>query len=237
VKVSVTAANRGGLLVQFPAGTRRHMGACAQGFIPISHLGQVQKAAFPLGGGGVAGRSDQPRPMRRPIRQHPRPLLAQLHTPSTHINPTHPIPPHTHQPINADNMGEYVGQEIPAKFLEVDQEAGRLVFSHRRAARTPRMRSDTVRALPIRGKVYGTVRRVEDDGAYVDVEGDAGGSAGFVPLSEFSLGGLTPVRPRRLGPGAWAAPANNRVLAAAHRLAPHAALTSPRSPWRPCGRG
>jgi small subunit ribosomal protein S1 len=31
-------------------------------------------------------------------------------------------------------MESYIGSDIPAKFLEVDEEAERLVFSHRRAS-------------------------------------------------------------------------------------------------------
>lgn len=38
-----------------------------------------------------------------------------------------------HQAITAETAAACVGFDIPAKFLDVDQESKRLVFSHRRA--------------------------------------------------------------------------------------------------------
>ncbi|KAI8468426.1 MAG: plastid/chloroplast ribosomal protein S1 [Monoraphidium minutum] len=118
VMVTVMAANRGGLMVQY---------AHLEGFIPVSHLGQN---------------------------------------------------------ISADNMEGYVGYELPAKFLEVDEEQERLVFSHRRASSSADMQGYKVGDV-----VVGVVQSVRPYGAFVDI----GGAIGLLHISQITHERLTTV--------------------------------------------
>lgn len=117
VTVTVLAANRGGLMVQY---------AHLEGFIPVSHLA----------------------------------------------------------PITADAMESYVGAELPAKLLEVDEEAERLVFSHRRASS-----SADVQGYRVGDVVVGVVQSVRPYGAFVDI----GGAVGLLHISQITHERLTTV--------------------------------------------
>ncbi|KAI8469742.1 MAG: plastid/chloroplast ribosomal protein S1 [Monoraphidium minutum] len=118
VMVTVTAANRGGLLVQY---------AHLEGFIPVSQLGQA---------------------------------------------------------ISTDVLDSYVGYELPAKFLEVDEEQERLVFSHRRASSSADMQGYKVGDV-----VVGVVQSVRPYGAFVDI----GGAIGLLHISQITHERLTTV--------------------------------------------
>ncbi|WIA30498.1 hypothetical protein OEZ86_000582 [Tetradesmus obliquus] len=118
VYVTVTAATRGGLLVQY-----NHL----EGFIPASHLGQT---------------------------------------------------------LNSENMEDYVGYELPAKFLEVDEEEERLVFSHRRASSDADMQNFRVGDV-----VTGVVTSVKVYGAFLDI----GGAMGLLHISQITHERLTTV--------------------------------------------
>ncbi len=67
-----------------------------------------------------------------------------MNTPDPTPQPPNPYPPP--QNITAENMESYIGYDIPAKFLEVDEESERLVFSHRRASSSADMQGYKVRA-------------------------------------------------------------------------------------------
>ncbi|KAF8068441.1 PU1 [Scenedesmus sp. PABB004] len=118
VYVTVTAATRGGLLVQY-----NHL----EGFIPASHLGQN---------------------------------------------------------LNSENMEDYVGYELPAKFLEVDEDEERLVFSHRRASSDAEMQNFNVGDV-----VTGVVHSVKVYGAFLDI----GGAMGLLHISQITHERLTTV--------------------------------------------
>eukprot|EP00878_Enallax_costatus_P000802 GHUV01000926.1.p1 GENE.GHUV01000926.1~~GHUV01000926.1.p1 ORF type:complete len:441 (+),score=133.51 GHUV01000926.1:111-1433(+) len=118
VYVTVTAATRGGLLVQY-----QHL----EGFIPASHIGQN---------------------------------------------------------LNTENLEDYVGYELPAKFLEVDEEDERLVFSHRRASSDGEMQNFRVGDV-----VTGVVQSVKVYGAFLDI----GGAMGLLHISQITHERLTTV--------------------------------------------
>jgi small subunit ribosomal protein S1 len=78
----------------------------------------------------------------------------------------------------------YVGQELPLKVIEVDRDRRRLILSERLAERQLR-RQNMERLLDIllEGQVVqGTVRRLCDFGAFVDL----GGADGLIHLSELA---------------------------------------------------
>ncbi|KIZ06677.1 30S ribosomal protein S1 [Monoraphidium neglectum] len=91
---------------------------------------------------------------------------------------------HLAQNINADNMETFVGYDIPAKFLEVDEESERLVFSHRRASSSADMQGYKVGDV-----VVGVVQSVRPYGAFVDI----GGAIGLLHISQITHERLTTV--------------------------------------------
>jgi small subunit ribosomal protein S1 len=70
-----------------------------------------------------------------------------------------------------------VGEELPLKFLEVDEERNRLVLSHRRALVERKMNR-----LEVGEVVIGTVRGIKPYGAFIDI----GGVSGLLHISEIS---------------------------------------------------
>ncbi|MFN3359893.1 MAG: 30S ribosomal protein S1 [Pseudanabaenaceae cyanobacterium] len=72
---------------------------------------------------------------------------------------------------------ELVGEELPLKFLEVDEERNRLVLSHRRALVERKMNK-----LEIGEVVEGVVRGIKPYGAFIDI----GGVSGLLHISEIS---------------------------------------------------
>ena len=87
--------------------------------------------------------------------------------------------------INADNMEDYVGYELPAKFLEVDEEEERLVLSHRRASSDADMAN-----FHIGDVVTGVVHSVKVYGAFLDI---GGGAMGLLHISQITHERLTTV--------------------------------------------
>lgn len=83
-----------------------------------------------------------------------------------------------------DKFQEYVGQELPLKIIEVNQRKRRLIFSERLAVQELR-EVNTERLLNelVEGDVYrGTVSRLVDFGAFVDL----GGADGLIHISEMA---------------------------------------------------
>ncbi|KOR35797.1 MULTISPECIES: 30S ribosomal protein S1 [Planktothricoides] len=72
---------------------------------------------------------------------------------------------------------DLVGQELPLKFLEVDEDRNRLVLSHRRALVERKMNR-----LEVGEVVVGTVRGIKPYGAFIDI----GGVSGLLHISEIS---------------------------------------------------
>lgn len=72
---------------------------------------------------------------------------------------------------------DLVGEELPLKFLEVDEDRNRLVLSHRRALVERKMNR-----LELYEVVVGTVRGLKPYGAFIDI----GGVSGLLHISEIS---------------------------------------------------
>ena len=78
----------------------------------------------------------------------------------------------------------FVGQSVPLKVLEVDRGKGRVVLSHRTAVEETRRRAkeELLTSLSEGQVVEGTVKRLTDFGAFIDL----GGADGLLPISEMS---------------------------------------------------
>lgn len=72
---------------------------------------------------------------------------------------------------------DLMGEELPLKFLEVDEERNRLVLSHRRALVERKMNR-----LEVGEVVIGNVRGIKPYGAFIDI----GGVSGLLHISEIS---------------------------------------------------
>ena len=72
---------------------------------------------------------------------------------------------------------DLIGEQLPLKFLEVDEERNRLVLSHRRALVERKMNR-----LEVCEVVIGTVRGIKPYGAFIDI----GGVSGLLHISEIS---------------------------------------------------
>ncbi|MDJ0554182.1 MAG: S1 RNA-binding domain-containing protein [Microcoleaceae cyanobacterium MO_207.B10] len=72
---------------------------------------------------------------------------------------------------------DLLNEELPLKFLEVDEERNRLVLSHRRALVERKMNR-----LEVGEVVIGTVRGIKPYGAFIDI----GGVSGLLHISEIS---------------------------------------------------
>ena len=72
---------------------------------------------------------------------------------------------------------DLVGEALPLKFLEVDEERNRLVLSHRRALVERKMNG-----LQVGEVVIGTVRGLKPYGAFIDI----GGVSGLLHISEIA---------------------------------------------------
>jgi len=72
---------------------------------------------------------------------------------------------------------DLVGEELPLKFLEVDEDRNRLVLSHRRALVERKMNK-----LEVGEVVLGVVRGIKPYGAFIDI----GGVSGLLHISEIS---------------------------------------------------
>jgi small subunit ribosomal protein S1 len=85
--------------------------------------------------------------------------------------------PQSHIAVRVPNREDLVGQTIPVKFLEVDEEKNRLVMSNRLA-------TDVVsgEGLSVGDVCAGVVQAVKPYGAFVDV----GGVSGLLHISQIS---------------------------------------------------
>lgn len=84
--------------------------------------------------------------------------------------------PSSHMSIRTPKE-DLIGVELPLKFLEVDNDKGRLVVSHRRAVVEKQMTSLNSGEI-----VEGTVRGIKPYGAFVDI----GGVSGLLHVSQIS---------------------------------------------------
>lgn len=78
----------------------------------------------------------------------------------------------------------FVGQSMSLKVIEVDRPKGRVILSHRQAVEEERgkRKADLLESLQEGQIVEGTVKRLTDFGAFVDL----GGTDGLLPISEIS---------------------------------------------------
>ena len=85
--------------------------------------------------------------------------------------------PQSHIAIRVPNREDLIGQSVPVKFLEVDEEKNRLVMSNRLA-------TDVIsgEGLGVGDVVTGIVQAVKPYGAFVDV----GGVSGLLHISQIS---------------------------------------------------
>ncbi|KXZ42870.1 hypothetical protein GPECTOR_113g282 [Gonium pectorale] len=82
--------------------------------------------------------------------------------------------------ITPDNMDSLVGSELQVKFLEVDEEAERLVFSHKRASSA--VTGNDIQGFKVGDVVAGVVQSVKPYGAFIDL----GGVTGLLHVSQLS---------------------------------------------------
>ena len=85
---------------------------------------------------------------------------------------------------NLNNLDRYIGQAIEAKVLEVDREKGRVLLSERKVADEKRLeeRRETLKNIKEGQTIIGTVRRVTNFGAFLDI----GGIDGLLHVSDIS---------------------------------------------------
>ncbi len=78
----------------------------------------------------------------------------------------------------------FVGQSVPLKIIEVDRGKGRVILSHRLAVEEDRRakREEAIQTLEEGAVLEGTVKRITDFGAFVDI----GGVDGLLPISEMA---------------------------------------------------
>jgi ribosomal protein S1 len=82
------------------------------------------------------------------------------------------------------NLDKYVGTTIPLKVLEVDKERKKVVLSNKLAVEEDRAarKDETIQALKTGERRQGTVRRLTNYGAFIDL----GGIDGLLHISEMS---------------------------------------------------
>lgn len=84
----------------------------------------------------------------------------------------------------AKTLNELVGDDLPARILEVDKRKNKLILSHREAvfAEKAQQRAETMAKLNEGDVVDGSVVKITDFGAFVDING----IDGLLPLSEIT---------------------------------------------------
>lgn len=85
-----------------------------------------------------------------------------------------------------ENIGEYVGQPLSLKVIEVDKARKRIVASHKAVMleEAEQKRKELWSQLVVGSKVHGVVRRLTDFGAFVDI----GGIDGLVHVTDVAWG-------------------------------------------------
>lgn len=84
----------------------------------------------------------------------------------------------------SERWGEMIGDDITVKVIEVNRAQNRLILSERAAAREVReeRRAELIESLSVGQVIEGTVVRLTDFGAFVDI----GGADGLIHLSELA---------------------------------------------------
>ncbi|KAL6757385.1 plastid/chloroplast ribosomal protein S1 [Haematococcus lacustris] len=90
------------------------------------------------------------------------------------------------QQITPETMESLVGYDLPAKFLEIDEERDRLVFSNKRASAAG---SGSMQNMKIGDVVEGVVQSIKPYGAFVDL----GGISGLLHISQITQGRILSV--------------------------------------------
>lgn len=87
------------------------------------------------------------------------------------------------------NIDKYVGQELKLKVIEIDRERKKVVLSNRDAeeARRTQVKEDIFNHVKVADVLEGTIRRITDYGAFVDL----GGVDGLLHISEMSWSRIT----------------------------------------------
>lgn len=85
-----------------------------------------------------------------------------------------------------ENIGDYVGQTLSLKVIEVDKARKRIVASHKAVMleEAEARRKELWSKLVVGSKVHGVVRRITDFGAFVDI----GGIDGLVHVTDVAWG-------------------------------------------------
>ncbi|MGG3562618.1 30S ribosomal protein S1 [Neobacillus rhizosphaerae] len=83
-----------------------------------------------------------------------------------------------------EDFSDYKGRTLTFKIVELDKEKNRLILSHRAVveAEKGRQKQDRIGALQVGQVIEGTVQRITDFGAFVDI----GGIDGLVHISQLS---------------------------------------------------
>ena len=84
----------------------------------------------------------------------------------------------------ANNLKEYIGHSLEVKVTEIDPERGRIILSEKIVTDEDNAvrRADTMKNLSVGQTVNGTVKRMADFGAFVDI----GGVDGLLHVSDMS---------------------------------------------------
>jgi small subunit ribosomal protein S1 len=85
---------------------------------------------------------------------------------------------------NLNNLDRYIGQSIDVKVVEADKDTNRVILSERRVANEKRavQKAETMAGLQRDQVLEGTVRRITDFGAFVDI----GGVDGLLHVSDMA---------------------------------------------------
>jgi small subunit ribosomal protein S1 len=83
-----------------------------------------------------------------------------------------------------EDFADYKGKELSLKVVELDKEKNRVILSHRAIVEeeTKAKKKDTISAIKVGQVLDGTVQRLTDFGAFVDI----GGIDGLVHISQLS---------------------------------------------------
>lgn len=94
------------------------------------------------------------------------------------------IPASQIAPYRVENMGEFVGQKVLCVITEANERRGNLVLSRRAVLERERVeqREQRMAAIEVGSAVKGTVRKITDFGAFVDI----GGLDGLLHISQLS---------------------------------------------------
>lgn len=82
------------------------------------------------------------------------------------------------------DFNEFKGKDISFKIIELDRDKGKLILSRKKIVEeeTEKAKEETLKAIEVDSTIKGTVKRLTDFGAFVDI----GGIDGLVHISELS---------------------------------------------------